>query len=372
MFQSSRPLTLKGKLGRLNWLMLALVVLLAGLGTATLYSVAGGSFEPWAQRHAIRCMAGIAVLVGCGCVPARVWQGAAAPIYLVALLLLIAVPFLGVEALGAKRWLSVGGLSIQPAEIMKVGLVLALASLYATLPPADVSKPVWVAVALALIAVPVALTLKQPDLGTALLFVGLGLGMMFLAGVSMGYFACGLLAALFLLPVAASHLHDYQRRRIETFLDPAADPQGAGYHITQAKIALGAGGWSGQGYLNGSQNRLDFVPEKMTDFIFVVIGEEWGFIGTSIVLALFAALIASVFAMALRTTGTFARLVIGGAALSLSIYVVINVAMVTGLIPVVGVPLPLISYGGTAMLTLMVALGLAESAHIHRGPVDRM
>lgn len=368
MFQSTRPLTVLGKLARLNWLGLGLVAALAVIGTATLYSVAGGSFEPWAQRHAIRCVAGVVLLVGCACVPVRIWQGAAAPIYLAALALLIAVPLIGVEALGARRWLTIAGVSIQPSEFMKVGLVLALASFYAALPPSDVSRPVWVALALALIAVPVALTLKQPDLGTALLFLGLGLGIMFLAGVSLRYFAAGILAAALMLPFAAGHLHDYQRRRIETFLDPSTDPLGSGYHITQARIALGAGGWSGQGYLNGSQNRLDFVPEKMTDFIFVVIGEEWGFIGTSVVLALFAALIASVFAMALRSRSTFARLVIGGAALSLSIYVMINVAMVTGLIPVVGVPLPLISYGGTAMMTLMVALGLAASADIHKIP----
>jgi rod shape determining protein RodA len=307
------------------------------------------------------------LLLACALIPARLWRSAALPVYLIALLLLVAVPVAGVEAMGAKRWLSVAGFSIQPSELMKVGLVLMLASVYAALPPAEISKPRWVTLVLALILVPVVLTLKQPDLGTALLFLGLGLGIMFLAGVSLGYFAGGIVAVLAVLPLAAGHLHDYQRRRIETFLDPAADPLGAGYHITQAKIALGAGGWSGQGYLNGSQNRLDFVPEKMTDFIFVVIGEEWGFLGTSAVLALFAALIVCLFASALRARDTFSRLVVGGSALSLSIYVMINVAMVTGLIPVVGVPLPLISYGGTAMMTLMAALGIAMSVRIHDG-----
>ncbi len=373
MFQSSRPLTIAEKLVRLNWPVLVLVACLAAIGTATLYSVAGGSFEPWAQRHAQRCLAGLLLLTACALVPARLWRAAAVPVYLMALVLLAAVPFAGVEAMGAKRWLAVAGLQIQPSEFMKVGLVLMLASVYAALPPGEVSKPRWVGLVLALIAVPVMLTLKQPDLGTALLFLGLGLGIMFLAGVALGYFAGGILVTLAALPLAASRLHDYQRRRIETFLDPAADPLGSGYHITQAKIALGAGGWAGQGYLNGSQNRLDFVPEKMTDFIFVVIGEEWGFLGASTVLALFAALIVCLFASALRARGdTFGRLVIGGGALSLSIYVMINVAMVTGLIPVVGVPLPLISYGGTALMTLMVALGIAMSVRIHDGAPPRI
>lgn len=365
MFETHRPLTLTQKLARFSWSTLALVGLLAAVGTATLYSVAGGSFEPWAQRHAVRCLAGFVLLIAIALVPVRIWMAAAVPAYLAALALLIAVPIVGHDGLGAKRWLSLGGVSLQPSELMKVALVLILARYYAALPPASVSRVPWVIVPLALMALPIILTLKQPDLGTALLFAGIGVGMMFLGGVSLWYFAGGLSAALFALPIMGEHLRDYQRRRIEIFLDPASDPLGAGYHITQAKIALGAGGLSGQGYLKGTQNQLNFVPEKMTDFIFVMIGEEWGFIGTCTVLALFAALIGVLFLLALRNRTPFGRLLIAGAALSLSIYVVINVGMVTGLIPVVGVPLPLISYGGTAMLGLMVALGVAMSAHIH-------
>ena len=367
MFETERPLSVAGKLARLNWLVVVLVAALAAVGTATLYSVAGGSFDPWAGRHAVRCLAGLAVLIALALVPVRLWSAAAVPVYLVALALLIAVPVVGHEGMGAKRWLVIGGVSIQPSELMKVALVLALAQFYAALPPSSVSRPQWVMVPLALMAVPIALTLKQPDLGTAVLFAGLGVGMMYLAGVSAWYFAGGLVGALVALPLMADHLRDYQRRRIEIFLDPASDPLGAGYHITQAKIALGAGGLSGQGYLQGTQTQLNFVPEKMTDFIFAVIGEEWGFIGACGVLGLFALLISVLFVLALRNRTPFGRLTIAGAALSLSIYVVINVAMVTGLIPVVGVPLPLISYGGTAMLGLMVALGLAMSAHIHDG-----
>lgn len=365
MFEIHRPLTIPQKLARVSWPVLALVIALAAIGTATLYSVAGGAFDPWAQRHALRCFAGIAALLACALIPIRIWLTLAIPAYLTALALLIAVPLAGTEALGAKRWLTLGSLSIQPSEFMKLALVLILARFYATLPPANLSRPLYVAIPLALMAIPIALTLKQPDLGTAILFAGLGLGILFLAGVSLWYFAAGIIATLAALPIVTSHLHDYQRRRIEVFLDPASDPLGAGYHITQAKIALGAGGLTGQGYLQGSQNQLDFVPEKMTDFIFAMIGEEWGFTGTCTVLALYASLIAILFIMALANKTPSSRLIIAGAALSLSIYVVINVAMVTGLLPVVGVPLPLISYGGTAMLTLMIALGLAMSAHIH-------
>ena len=367
MFESYGTLSILQKLSRVNWLVIVLVMMLAGIGVATLYSVAGGSFEPWAQRHAVRCAVGLVVLLACALVPARYWMQAAVPGYLVALGLLGAVPLVGSEAMGAKRWLNVGSITIQPSEFMKVALVLVLARFYAAVPAASVSRVGWVSVPLLLMAVPIVLTLKQPDLGTALLFAGLGLGMMFLAGVSVWYFVAGFVGVLAMLPSVAAHLHDYQRKRIEIFLDPSSDPLGAGYHITQAKIALGAGGLSGQGYLKGTQNQLDFVPEKMTDFIFAMIGEEWGFAGACLVLAVFAVLISVLFVMAFASRHGFGRLVIAGAALSLSIYVVINIAMVTGLVPVVGVPLPLISYGGTAMLGVMVALGLAMSAHVHEG-----
>ena len=365
MFQSRPQSTLTNRLARMNWLVPALVCLLAAVGTVTLTSVAGGAFTPWAARHTLRCAAGLSLMLSFALVPLRVWMALAVPAYAAALALLAAVPLIGVEALGAKRWLTVAGLSIQPSEIMKVAIVLVLAKLYAGLSPRAVSRPHWVALALILIALPVLLTLRQPDLGTAVLFAGIGVSIMLLAGTSLWYFAALSGAALVFLPALAMRLQDYQRKRIEIFLDPASDPLGAGYHITQAKIALGNGGLSGQGYLQGSQSQLDFLPEKMTDFIFVMIGEEWGFIGTCSVLALYAALICVLFAMALRGHGMFARLLIAGVAVSLSIYVSINAAMVTGLAPVVGVPLPLVSYGGTSLITLMAGLGLALSAGLH-------
>ena len=368
MFLSRPELSLTGRLTRMNWLVPALVCLLAAVGAITLTSVAGGSFTPWAARHTLRCAAGLAVMIACAMVPLRVWMALAVPAYIAALALLAAVPLYGVEALGARRWLNLGGVSIQPSEIMKVALVLVLARLYSGLSARSLSRPHWVALALGLIALPVILTLRQPDLGTAVLFAGIGVAIMLLAGTSLWYFAAGFAGLIGGLPAAANRLQDYQRKRIEIFLDPASDPLGAGYHITQAKIALGNGGMSGQGYLQGTQSQLDFLPEKMTDFILVMIGEEWGFTGACTVLGLYAALIGVLFGMALRGRGMFARLLIAGVAASLSIYVIINAGMVTGLVPVVGVPLPLVSYGGTSLITLMVGLGLALSAGLHNEP----
>lgn len=248
---------------------------------------------------------------------------------------------------------------------MKVALVAALARYYHWLAPERVSRPVFVAIPLAMILAPVALTLKQPDLGTALLFVVIGTALMFMAGVSWLLFAAAGTGALIALPYAWDALHGYQKKRIETFLDPDKDPLGAGYHITQSKIALGSGGVEGKGFMQGTQSQLEFLPEKHTDFAFTMFGEEWGFVGAVGLLALYALLLVLVLQMAWRATTHFGRLTAGGLAVTLFAYVFINVAMVTGLVPVVGVPLPLMSYGGSAILSVMAALGLAMSPHVH-------
>lgn len=366
MFRTEPAPSLVSRIAALPWFLLLAISCVAAIGVASLYSVAGGSFDPWAGRHAIRFAGGLALAIGCALVPTSAWKEAAGPAYIVALGLLAVLPFIGTDGLGARRWLTVAGLSIQPVEIMKVALLLALARLYAAIGESAASRPQWVLLALAMIAAPAVLTVRQPDLGSGLLLAGIGLGIMMLAGVSLWYFAAGFTAVGVALPFLLTHLHGYQRRRIEVFLDPERDPLGAGYHIAQARIALGAGGLHGQGYLQGTQSQLDFLPEKMTDFIFVAIAEEWGFIGGAAVLALYAVIVISLFGMALRSRTLFSRLVISGAAIMLSMYVIINIAMVTGLVPVVGIPLPLVSYGGTSMLTMMVALGIAMSAHAGR------
>ncbi|MCB1520983.1 MAG: rod shape-determining protein RodA [Hyphomicrobiaceae bacterium] len=364
--QSGRPPSLAAKLARVDWLLLVMTGAIAVAGTATLYSVAGGSFEPWAERHALRYLVGTLLVLIMALVPPRIWLALAYPVYAVVLLALALVPLIGTEVLGARRWITIGGsLTVQPSELMKIALVVALARYYQWLPAARVSRMAWIAPPALMIVLPIVLTLRQPDLGTAALFAMLGATMMFLAGVSWLYFAAGAAGLLIAFPVAWNSLHAYQQRRIEVFLDPDKDPLGAGYHITQSKIALGSGGVEGKGFMQGSQSQLDFLPEKHTDFAFTMFGEEWGFVGAMALVVLYGAMLAKILASALKAESQYARLVTAGAGLTLFIYVFINIAMVSGLVPVVGVPLPLLSYGGSAMMSMMAVLGLAMSAGVH-------
>lgn len=360
-------LSIGQKLQRIHWPAIALLCVITGIGLASLYSVADGSLAPWAERHALRFLLCLGLVFWIAVTPRELWVGLAYPTYLVVLVLLILVPFVGTEAGGAKRWLAAGGIRFQPSELMKITLVLALARYYQWLNPEHVSRPLALVPPLVMIAIPVALTLLQPDLGTAALFAFVGLGLMFVAGVHMLYFIGGVVGTLALLPVIWANLHDYQRRRVEVFLNPEADPLGAGYHITQSKIALGSGGLSGKGFMKGTQSQLDFLPEKHTDFIFTTFAEEWGFVGAVALIGLFALLVMMLLFMALRCASQFARLTITGAALAIFVYAFINIAMVSGLVPVVGVPLPLVSCGGTSMVTVMTGIGLAMCAYVHRG-----
>lgn len=365
-------LSIGQKLLRLHWPVIVVICALTGIGVAALYSVADGSLQPWGERHIGRFVLLLGLVLIIAVIPREIWLGLAYPAYLMSLLLLVAVLFVGTEAGGAKRWLSLGGVTLQPSELMKIALLLALARYYQWLPKRLVSHPVALLAPAVLVGCPVALTLLQPDLGTAMIFVLVGAGMLFLAGVSIFYYLAGLGSLALLFPYIWASLHDYQRRRVEVFLNPETDPLGAGYHIAQSKIALGAGGLSGRGFLQGTQAQLDFLPEKHADFIFTTIAEEWGFIGSAIVLAVFAVLVLLLTVMAMRCVSQFARLTIMGTTLIVFFYVVINIAMVTGLVPVVGVPLPLVSYGGTAMTTIMIGIGLAMSVYVQRGqPMNR-
>jgi rod shape determining protein RodA len=271
-----------------------------------------------------------------------------------------------VESGGAKRWLGYGELSFQPTEMMKIALVLALARYYQWLPPNRVSWPHAVLPPLLMIGLPAILALDQPDLGTAALFGIVGAGLLFLAGVSGISFNGAIVGVIVVLPHVWEKLHDYQKERILTFIDPDRDPLGSGYHILQSKIAIGSGGFTGKGYMQGTQTQLNFLPEKHTDFIFTMFSEEMGFIGGAVLLTLYLLVLLFITYMALRCRSTFARLVAAGMGLCLFAYVFINVAMVTGLVPVVGVPLPLVSYGGTSMLTMMIGLGFVLNAHVNR------
>jgi len=362
-----RPqLLLKKKLMLINWPFLLLITAITLIGVAALYSVAGGSLEPWASRHVVRYCLGLALLFIVALSDMRWWLRAAYPLYLLALVLLALVILIGVESGGAKRWLGYGEMSFQPTEMMKIALVLALARYYQWLPPNRVSWPHAVLPPLLMIAAPALLALDQPDLGTAALFGIVGAGLLFLAGVSWVYFVGAFVGVIVVLPHIWERLHDYQKERILTFIDPDRDPLGSGYHILQSKIAIGSGGFTGKGYMQGTQTQLNFLPEKHTDFIFTMFSEEMGFIGAALLLALYLLALLFITYMALRCRSTFPRLVAAGMGLCLFAYVFINVAMVTGLVPVVGVPLPLVSYGGTSMLTMMIGLGFVLNAHVNR------
>ncbi len=289
------------------------------------------------------------------------------------LALLIGVEFFGSVGMGAQRWIDLGFIQLQPSEMMKIALVMVLAAYYDWLPVDRVSRPQWLVAPLVLIGLPTMLVLIQPDLGTAIM-LSLGGGIiMFLAGVHWAYFGTVILGGVGLVATVLESrgttwqlLHDYQFRRIDTFLDPSSDPLGAGYHITQAKIALGSGGWTGKGFMQGTQSRLNFLPEKQTDFIFTTLAEEFGFVGAATLLALYTLIIAFCIVSALQNKDRFASLVTLGVAATLFLFFAVNMSMVMGLAPVVGVPLPLVSYGGSAMLVLMGAFGLVQSAHVHR------
>ncbi len=372
-FNDSKVPSGPGKILHINPALTLVLMAVAGLGFLMLYSVADGSFTPWAKPQMQRFALGIAVMLVIAMVPIQFWKNVAGIAYAVSILLLLLVEFLGIVGMGAQRWIDLGFMRLQPSEITKLTMVMLLAAYYDRLDIEKTSQPLWVAVPTVLILIPTILVLRQPDLGTSILLVLGGTMMMFLAGVHWGYFgALGLggggLTALVLLLRGTEWqpLKDYQYMRIDAFLNPESDPLGAGYHIIQSKIALGSGGWTGRGLMQGTQSRLDFLPEKHTDFIFTTLAEELGFIGASSLLALYSLIIVFCIAAALRNRDRFSSLLILGVTTTFFLFFAVNISMVTGLMPVVGVPLPLISYGGSALLMLMIGFGLVQSAHIHR------
>jgi rod shape determining protein RodA len=358
--------TLGERLALVSWPLVALVALLGLIGYGLLYSAAGGSHGPWAVRHGARLAAMLGLALALAVLDIRRLFRAAYPAYAIVLALLVAVEVAGEISKGAQRWIDLGVVQLQPSELMKLALVLALARYFHAAYLEEVRRPLVLLPPLLMILVPVALVLKQPDLGTAVMLGTVGVTMLFLGGVALWKFllAGGLAAAA--LPVAWSQLHDYQRQRVYTFLDPESDPLGSGYHIIQSKIAIGSGGVWGRGYLQGSQAQLSFLPEKHTDFAFTMLAEEAGLVGALAVLVLVLAVVLAGLVVALRAESQFARLLAAGVTSNFALYALINVAMVTGLIPVVGVPLPLVSYGGTAMLTVMLGLGLLLNAQVNR------
>ncbi|MGJ8604476.1 MAG: rod shape-determining protein RodA [Marivita sp.] len=357
----------------INWPLVILLTAIAGVGLLMLYSVAGGSMSPWAEPQMKRYALGLAVMFVVAMVPIWFWRNMSVMAYLVALALLVAVEFFGSVGMGAQRWINLGFMRLQPSELMKIAMVMILAAYYDWLPIKKISHPFWVLVPVFIILLPTFLVLTQPDLGTAILLVAGGGLMMFLAGVHWAYFGTviaagigGIYAVFLSRGTDWQLLKNYQFRRIDTFLDPSSDPLGAGYHITQAKIAMGSGGWTGRGFMQGTQSRLNFLPEKHTDFIFNTLAEEFGFIGGISLLLLYVLILIFCIVSALQNRDRYSSLLILGTGVTFFLYFAVNMSMVMGLAPVVGVPLPLVSYGGSAMLVLMIAFGLVQSAHIHR------
>ena len=355
-----------------HWPLAILILATGAFGILMLYSVAGGSMLPWAEPQLIRFIVGFGAMIIIGFIHIDFWRSLTIPAYIGSILLLIAVMFYG-EGAGAQRWIDLKVIRLQPSEIMKVTLIMALALYYSLIPISRKSSPLWLIPPLALIFLPTFLVFSQPDLGTSLLILISGFAVMFLAGVNIWYFivgafaGAGLVSAVFLSRNTSwQFLTDYQMGRIDVYLNPSLDPLGAGYHITQSKIALGSGGLSGRGFMQGTQSQLDFLPEKHTDFIFTTLAEEFGYFGSLGLLIIYALMVIFCLLSAAKNQYKFGALLTSGLAMMFFLYFFINMAMVMGLAPVVGVPLPLISWGGSAMLVLLGAFGLIQSAHVHQ------
>ena len=361
-----RSFGLARKLARVNWLFVLCICLLAGVGYAALYSAAGGSPEPYAQSQIIRFAGALVLMLGIAMVDIRFIEKLSWPAWGLGILLLVAVMIFGHVGLGAKRWMTVGGVEIQPSELMKLFLAMALGSYFKRATPEQTGNPLFVLPAILAILVPMALILKEPNLGTAIITGAIGATVMLGAGVRWWWFAIVVGVIALCAPIIYEHLHAYQKARIDIFLNPGADPLGAGYNIIQSKIALGSGGFFGQGFLNGTQNQLNFLPEKQTDFVFTIIAEEFGFFGSIMVLGLLMTIVLLAYYTALSCTHAYGRLVALGIATNFFMYCFVNLSMVMGLIPVGGVPLPLISYGGSALTAVMLGFGVLMSIHVHR------
>ncbi len=347
-------------IARLPWHILGLVVALTSFGLLVLYSAAGGS-PRWALSQGMHFLIFFVGALFLAYVPERIWKQLALPGFALVVVMLLGVELLGAVSKGSKRWLDLGIIRLQPSEILKLFIVLGVARFYDLLPAGEIRR--WSAIwpAAVMVGLPAALIMLQPDLGTALMVVAGGLVTMFLAGLPLRLFIGGALAVAAAAPVAYHFMHDYQRQRVSIFLNPESDPLGAGYHITQSKVAIGSGGIFGKGFMRGSQSHLEYLPEGHTDFVFATMAEEWGLAGGTFIIIAFLLIIRWGFGIAERARSRFARLTAAGLSTTLFFYMAINLMMVMGLAPVVGIPLPLISFGGTAMMTVMIILGVLMS-----------
>lgn len=355
------------KLIKLNKNIILLIILVFTTSIFTLYSAAGGSLSPWASKQLTYFLLFFPIFIFITLININFWAKLAYPIYFCALILLIYVEFMGHTAMGATRWIRFAGLSLQPSETMKLGLVMGLAKYFSTKSLDDIKKIKYSIIPLIMILLPAALVLKQPDLGTAMILVSIGVGILFVVGIQWWKFAICAVLCLSSLPFIWKYgLHDYQKKRVEVFLNPESDPLGSGYNITQSKIAIGSGGFFGKGYLQGTQSHLSFLPEKQTDFIFTMYTEEMGFVGGLYLITLYSIITAFVFWIAFKSRYTYGRIIASGMGFIIFSHVFVNIGMVMGLLPVVGVPLPLMSYGGTITVSTLLAFGFIMNADLYK------
>ncbi len=362
----NQPPTLKEKIQNLSFFYIMLILIIAAMGTVMLYSAANGSWEPWALNHLLRFGLGFCLMIALSLIDVRLFMRYAYLFYFATLILLVLVEVGGHVGMGAQRWINLGFMKLQPSELMKIALVLALARYFHSTSLQNIETTKGIIIPALMVAIPSFLVMTQPDLGTALMLIFTAGAIFFAVGVQLWKFGLVLLSVLVSLPIVWNLLHEYQQNRVLTFLNPERDPLGAGYHIIQSKIALGSGGVFGKGFLKGTQSHLNFLPEKHTDFIFTMLSEEFGMIGAVFVVLLNMLLIIASFAFALRSASYFGKLLAIGLTTNFFLYVMINISMVLGLIPVVGVPLPLISYGGTVIISVMASFGIILSVNINR------
>ena len=353
------------KIQNLNYLLIFLITLIALIGAAGLYSAAGGSYNPWASRHIIRFILLLILAIIIAFVDIRIIYKNAYTIFLLSLLLLLSVELFGVFGKGATRWINIFGFSLQPSELIKIAIIIALARFYNDLKFEEVKKIINLFFHFLILFLPFSLVVIQPDLGTALSIIILGTFILFSAGFKIWKFVLGFSTIVISIPVLLNFLKPYQRDRLVSFLNPEQDALGRGYQLIQSKIALGSGGFSGKGFLEGTQSYLQYLPEKQTDFIFTLIGEEFGFIGTIFIILLFLLVISICFYISIKSYHIYGRLLSIGVGANIFIYVIMNISMVSGLMPVVGIPLPLVSYGGSAMLSIMISIGLILNVELN-------
>ncbi|OFW80675.1 MAG: rod shape-determining protein RodA [Alphaproteobacteria bacterium RIFCSPLOWO2_01_FULL_40_26] len=355
------------KLEQLNWTLISLVIILAFFGFMMLYSAGGGSLFPWLIRQFIFFCLFFPLMLFIAITDIKIWFRFSYPLYAAALILVIIVDIMGHNAMGATRWFRVGPIAIQPSEIMKICTVLALARYFYSIEIANIGRIRFIMIPLLLITVPALFIFHQPDLGTATILILVGVLILFIAGVKMWKFFSAGAAVVIAIPFVWNFLlYDYQKKRVLTFLNPSEDPLGSGYNIIQSKIAIGSGGMFGKGYLNGTQGQLNFLPEKQTDFIFTMLSEELGFIGSIFVIGIYCAIIAICLNIAVKTRHQYGRLLVMGVIGIFFLHMFINIGMVMGLLPVVGAPLPFISYGGTIMASMMIGFGLVLNVDVNR------